>query len=79
MCRSQLNVLDEPVTSIEPDRMTPLKFASTHSSTSFQDGVLVCVKQTYSTSGENQNNVHILKFGEYDPNEYYDMNHYLRC
>lgn len=66
--RSQLNVLDDPAASIEPDRLTPLKFTSTHSSASFQDGVLVCVKQKYLASSENQNNVHILKFGEFDHN-----------
>lgn len=65
-CRSQqqLNSLDDAATSLEPERMTPLKFTSTHSSASFQDGLLVCVKQKYMANNEIQNNVHILKFGE---------------
>ncbi|XP_055309388.1 protein transport protein Sec16A-like isoform X3 [Sitodiplosis mosellana] len=58
----QLNSLDGAATSLEPERLTPLKFTSTHSCASFQNGLLVCVKQKYLPSNEMQNNVHLLKF-----------------
>lgn len=66
ICRShqQINSLDGVSTSMEPERLTPLKFTSMHSSASFQNGQLVCVKQKYLPTNEIQNNVHILKFGK---------------
>lgn len=51
-------------TSSEPERLTPMKFTTMHSSTSFENGLLVCVKQKYLPTNEIQNNVHLLKFGK---------------
>lgn len=63
--QQQLQSLEDAATSLEPERLTPLKFTSTHSSASFQDGLLVCVKQKYMPGNEIQNNVHIMKFGKF--------------
>lgn len=48
----------------EPERLTPLKYTSNHSASSFSAGILVCVKQKYLPNNDVINNVNVIKISE---------------
>lgn len=49
---------------VEPERLTPFKYTSNHSASSFSAGILVCVKQKYLPNNDIINNVNIIKISK---------------
>lgn len=59
-----MDSLDHGQNIVQPERLTPFKYTANHCTASFENGLLVCVKQKYLPNNEIVNNVNLSKFGK---------------